>query len=164
MKNRIAMTISVVVLAAAGAVYSAARAYDVGGVDAAITQEAGIVESDPGHPRHFQRFLAHLAIELDLTGAQKTEIQSIWAAERPTIQPLVRQLAQNRQQLRSVTANNQFDEAQVRALAARQAQTLAELIVAKARVKSKAYAVLTSEQRAKADQMRDCWETGNKHV
>ena len=68
--------------------------------------------------------------------------------------PLMAQAAKNRQQLHEATANGKFDEAQVRTIAAQQAQTMSELIVAKERVKAKIYnEVLTPEQRSKADQM-----------
>jgi Spy/CpxP family protein refolding chaperone len=94
--------------------------------------------------------MGRVARELNLTDQQKVEIKAIIEAERPRVEPLVRQLAATRRELREATANGQFDEAQVGALASRQGQTLAQLIVEKERVKSQVYGVLTPEQRAKA--------------
>ena len=97
--------------------------------------------------------MAHLARALNLTEEQKSQIQAIHEAERPNIEPLVRQLAELRRELRTVTSQGQFDEAQVRNLANQQAQTFADLIVAKERVKSKVYTIFTPEQRAKLDEI-----------
>ena len=61
---------------------------------------------------------------------------------------------EQRKQLDAATANGQFDEAQVRALAGQQAQTMTELIVEHKRVDAKIYSVLTQEQRARFEQFR----------
>jgi Spy/CpxP family protein refolding chaperone len=103
--------------------------------------------------------MARVAERLGLTDAQKTEIKSILVAERPHAEPLFRQLASTRKQLRDVTGGGSFDEAQVRNLASQQAQTIAELVVTKERVKSKVYNVLTPEQRAMAEKMRALFES-----
>ena len=101
-----------------------------------------------------ERIAAHIARRLDLTDAQQAKVKSILEAERQNVAPLFAQAAKNRQQLHEATANGKFDEAQVRAIAAQQAQTMTELIVAKERVKAKIYnEVLTPEQRTKADQL-----------
>ena len=101
-----------------------------------------------------ERIVGRIARRLDLTDAQQTRVKAILEAERQNVAPLFAQAAKNRQQLHEATANGKFDEAQVRAIAAQQAQTMTELIVAKERVKSKIYnEVLTPEQRTKADQL-----------
>ena len=61
--------------------------------------------------------------------------------------------------MRTATAGGQFNEEQVRSLAANQAQTITELLVAKERVKAKVYAVLTPEQRKQADTMLERFES-----
>jgi Spy/CpxP family protein refolding chaperone len=162
MKHRVAIAISIILLAA-GAIDAAAGAYDMSVAEAAMLPEAMLHESGPRHVRLSRRIRAYIASQLDLTEAQKTEIKAILDAERPTIEPLVRQLVGTRKELRSVTDSGQFDESQVRALAEQQAQTITELIVAKERVKSKVYAVLTPEQRDKAAQMRARFEDRVRH-
>ena len=56
----------------------------------------------------------------------------------------------------SVTAQGSFDEGKVQAIADRQGTTLAKFLVEKEKMKSKIYAtVLTPEQRAKAEKLRN---------
>jgi len=103
----------------------------------------------------FGRHMGWIARKLDLTDAQKTQIQSMIRAERPNFQPLVKQLAANHQQMLVATRGGSFDEAQVRTLANQQAQTLAELMVVRERLISKVYTtVLTTDQKTKADALR----------
>jgi Spy/CpxP family protein refolding chaperone len=95
------------------------------------------------------------ARKLDLTDAQKTQIQSMIQTERPNSEPLMKQLAFTHQQMLTATHGGSFDQAQVRALANQEAQTLADLIVIRERVISKVYnTVLTSDQKTKADTLR----------
>lgn len=99
--------------------------------------------------------LALLAHHLDLTDAQQTQIKTIWKSERPTVLPLIRQLADGHKQMAAATANGNFDEGRVRLIADQQAQTVAQLLVEKEKLTSKIYSkVLTPEQRTKADHMR----------
>jgi len=96
-----------------------------------------------------------IARKLDLSDAQKTQVQAIIQAERPTFAPLVKQLAANHQQMLVATRGGSYDEAQVRTLATQQAQTLAELMVVRERVIAKVYnTVLTADQKTKADSLR----------
>lgn len=101
-----------------------------------------------------ERIVGHLTRQLQLTDAQQSQVKSILEAQRQSVGPLFEQAARNRQQLREATANGKFEEAQVRTIAAQQAQTMTELIVAKEKVKAQIYnEVLTAEQRVKADQL-----------
>jgi len=114
-----------------------------------FSQTAGTTPG-PGHRgRHFSRMLGISARHLDLTDAQKTQMKDIMTKEKPTIQPLMQQLAQNRQQMRQLESAGTFDETKVRPLATQQSQTMAELIVQKARIKSELMQVLTPEQKTK---------------
>jgi periplasmic protein CpxP/Spy len=106
-----------------------------------------------------ERIVDRISSRLDLTTEQKAQVNSIIDAERTTVEPLFAGLATNWQQMRAATKGGQFNEEQVRALAANQAQTITELIVAKERVKAKVYAVLTPEQRTKADEMLERFES-----
>jgi periplasmic protein CpxP/Spy len=96
-----------------------------------------------------------LVAYLDLTDAQKTQVKQMWEAEKPTMQPLLEQLAANRKAMIAATANGQFDETTVRNIAAQQANVLSQLAVERERLIAKVYhQVLTADQRAKADQFR----------
>jgi Spy/CpxP family protein refolding chaperone len=100
-------------------------------------------------------FLAHVARYLDLTDAQKAQIKTMWQAEKPTVLPLVQRLANGRKEMLELTANGNFDQQKVQALANQQSQTIAQLIVEKQKLESQIYSqVLTPEQRTKVDQMR----------
>jgi len=71
------------------------------------------------------RIVGRLTKQLDLTAAQQTQVRSILETERPKVAPLLADVAKNRQQLHDSTAGGKFDEAQVRLIAAQQAQRIA---------------------------------------
>lgn len=149
MKKKIIITISVVALLVTGTIFAFASQQHFG-------KHRFGGRGFAGNPEKFiERGLQRAAVMLDLTDEQQTKIKAILEAEKPVVQPLVMQLAANRKELQQVTDNGQFNEAQVQAIATRQGQTLSQLIVEKERVQSQIYAVLTPEQRAKAEKMRD---------
>ncbi len=96
----------------------------------------------------------HFWKKLNLTDAQKKEMFSIRLEERAKMKPLFQQLKAGREQLRALP-KAQFDEAKVRTIAKGQADTIADMIVARERMKSRIYAVLTPEQRTRVEQMRE---------
>lgn len=104
--------------------------------------------------------LGYLAHELNLSGTQKSQIQSIWQAERPTIASLVREFAAEGKEMDAATAQGNRDESKVQEITARQGATLAKLLAEKEQLKSKIYTtVLNPEQRAKADAMQKQWHS-----
>ena len=120
---------------------------------AAVAIAQNVVETSQG-PEHFRGgFAAHMlgfyADYLDLTDAQQAQVKDILAKEKPNIRPLMQQMAQAHQQLRQLEEAATFDESKVRALATQQSQTMTELIVQKARIKSELIALLTPEQKDK---------------
>lgn len=119
------------------------------------TKEAHMQHGHKGHGDWGYGILKRMSRKLDLTEAQKEEIKAILAEERTKIDPLLAELRKNREELRSISKDGSFNEAEVRAVATRQAATLTELIVAKQHVKFRTYSVLTDEQRAKAEKMLD---------
>lgn len=109
--------------------------------------------------RGFDRGLAMLAWKLDLTDAQRAQVKSMWEAERPTVLPLVQQLASEQNQMFAATEKGAYDEAKVKAIAGQQSQAIAQLLVEKERFISQVYNnVLNPDQRVKADAMRQEWE------
>jgi protein CpxP len=109
--------------------------------------------------RHFDR----MAEALDLTPEQREQIKAIRAAEQDKVAPLKEQLRKGREQLRVAAEQQPFDEAAVRALAADQAEIRTEMIVSHARVKNQIHALLTPEQREKAEQMRSSMKERRGH-
>lgn len=102
--------------------------------------------------RHGGWMLRHMTKELNLTADQQTQIKSIMQAERSKTQPLMQQLRQN-EQAQNATITGNFDEEQARTFAGKQTQIMSDLIVERQRAKSQIYAVLTPEQRQKAQQL-----------
>lgn len=92
---------------------------------------------------------------LNLSDAQQAQIKDILAKEKPTLWPLMQQMAQSHHDLRQLEESGTFDEAKVRALASQQAQIMTELMVQKARIHSEMFQVLTPDQKAKMTQFMD---------
>ena len=133
---------------------SAAALLVAGSVFAFAQHHRGGRFAGTGIPAFAQKFLDRASVYLSLSDAQEAQIKAILEAEKPKVQPLVFELAATRKALNEATDNGAFNEAQVKAIAAKQGETLAALIVEKERVKTQVYAVLTPEQRAKAEQFR----------
>ncbi len=93
--------------------------------------------------------LGYYVHKLDLTAAQQAQVKAIMAKEKPTIQPLIVQMAQGHAQLREQVMSGSFDEAKVRDLASQQSQAMTELMVQYARTGSEMVQVLTPEQKTK---------------
>ena len=109
--------------------------------------------------------LGYVAHELNLSDAQKSQIKSMWEAERPTVASLVQELASEGKEMDSATAQGNLDDSKVQAIAARQGETIAKLLVEKERLKSKVYTtVLNPEQRTKADELQKKWHSRLDHV
>ena len=94
--------------------------------------------------------LGMMTEHLGLTDAQQAQVKQIFAAEKPTMQPLMQQLHQNEQALRQLETSSSFDEAKVRELASQRAQTMTELTVEKAKVHNQVFNLLTPDQKTKA--------------
>lgn len=105
-----------------------------------------------GFRHHGGWMLQHMTKELNLTTDQQTQIKNIMQAQKSKTQPLMQQMRQNRQaEEANITGN--FDENQARTFANKQSQIMSDLIVEQERTKSQIYAVLTPEQRQKAQQL-----------
>ena len=95
----------------------------------------------------------HMAKEIGLNAEQTTQIKALLEAARAGEESQHAKLDELHKQLEAATANGQFDEARVREIANQQAQIMADQTVEHLRLKSKAYSILTPEQRIKADEM-----------
>jgi protein CpxP len=89
---------------------------------------------------------------LDLTSDQQAKVKEIFEANKGTVQPIREQLKANHEKLAALGGT--FDEAQVTAIAKEQGDLMSQLIVARQKVRSQIFAILTDEQKAKAEQMR----------
>jgi periplasmic protein CpxP/Spy len=118
-------------------------------VAAAIAQGMHGHGGPDGDFHHMMGFFTHY---LDLTSDQQSQVKAIWEKEKPNLQPLMKQMHQNRADMRALEASGPFDEAKTRALATQNAQTMIELQVQHARIKSEMMQVLTADQKAKLAQ------------
>jgi len=99
--------------------------------------------------------MAYFARELNLTDAQKAQIKDILQANKQAGLPLLQQMATNKKAMLEATANGSYDQAKIQALATQRAQIESQLIVQKQAIRHQIYTqVLTSEQQAKAEQLR----------
>ena len=118
------------------------------GLAAAFAQQAG-----PGRGYGYHGWmLKKMTKELNLTEPQQAQVKNILQAEHGKMQPLMQQMRDN-EKARNEAVTENFNEADARAYANKQANLNADLIVEKERVKSQIYAVLTPEQRQKAMQL-----------
>jgi protein CpxP len=95
----------------------------------------------------------HMLRQLDLTSDQQTQVKAIFAKEKPAMQPLMQQMRQNHDAMKALEAAGSFDETKTRALATQNAQTMIELQVQHARIKSEIMQILTADQKAKLAQI-----------
>ncbi len=91
--------------------------------------------------------------QLDLTSDQQSQVKAIWAKEKPALQPLIQQMRQNHDAMKALEASGPFDETKTRALATQNSQTMIELQVEHARIKSEIMQILTADQKAKLAQI-----------
>ena len=98
-----------------------------------------------------------MAAQLGLSEDQQQQIKAIHESEHAALAQLRQQLKGGMAQLRLLGQAEPFDEAAVRNLAASLAAARSEMMVTQARVQSRIRALLTPEQRAKAESM---WEGG----
>ena len=145
MKNRIVLLISIVALITGATIFALGQGEAV----MAHFQHRGDRQTHSFGPE----IVDHIAAELSLNETQKGQIKTLLEAGHNTMGSLQQKIDEAHKQLELATANGQFDEAQVRALATQQAQLMAEKIVEHERTKSKIISLLTPEQRAKALEM-----------
>ena len=106
-----------------------------------------------GDGRRHADMVEHMSRELNLTDAQKQQVKAIMDSMHATAEESHTKMEEIHKQLEAATANGQFDETQVRNLASQKAQIDADMLVEHMRMKSKVFAILTPEQRVKAEEM-----------
>jgi protein CpxP len=119
-----------------------------------------------GGPRDGRRhadMLEHMSQALNLTDAQKQQVKAIMDETEAAAEANHTKIEEIHKQLHAATANGQFDETQVRALANQKAQLDADMMVEHFRAMSKVFAILTPEQRTKAEELHKQMERGARH-
>ena len=140
MKKRILVIASIAVLVVAATVFALAQGHP-----------GGPGQKMRGHAP--EEMIEHMSRELNLTDAQKEQAKALFEAQRGIEEERHAKLEAIHKQIEEATANGQFDEATVRPLASQQAQLMTDEMVDHIRLHSKLFALLTTEQRAKASEM-----------
>jgi protein CpxP len=122
-------------------------------VGAAVLFAQGGMHGHGGPDGEFGHMLGFYADALDLSSAQQDQIKAIWQNEKPTMKPLMQQMHQNHAAMNALIENGAFDEAKTRALATQNAQTMINVEVEHARMKSEMLQVLTADQKTKFQQL-----------
>lgn len=93
--------------------------------------------------------------QLNLTAEQRTQIETLQQNARTASEPYIEQLETIREQLQTATANGAFNEAAIREILAARARATIELEVIRLRTYAAIYNLLTAEQRALLEQIRE---------
>lgn len=107
----------------------------------------------PGFRRAFQG--ARMLETLQLTDEQKSTIDGLFAANRDNSRSLHQRLQEQRQLLSNAAQAQPFDEAAVRFQAQELANLQAEMMVQRIAVMNQVSSVLTAEQKAKLQELRE---------
>ena len=116
-----------------------------------------------GRGKDHARMMDHFAKELGLSAEQQTQVKTLFEGMHAAEEARHAKRDELRKQLDEATKNGQFDEARVRAIANEQAMLMADSLVEHERMKSKIYAILTPEQRTKADELHKRGPGGRRH-
>ena len=135
----------------------AAAAALAAGLALSQTTPAPDQPAQPGAARRLKMgrgMLRHRAMKaLNLTDSQKQQAKAIFEQTKQNVKPIAEQLKQNREALAAaIKANN---VTQIQTLAGQQGALQGQLIAARAESQAKFYALLTPEQRTKADQLHE---------
>ena len=93
--------------------------------------------------------------QLDLTDAQKAQLKQIRENHRQSMAPVMQELRAKRQELRAGNQAGAFDEAAATAKLREIAPLEAKLLGERARLHQEMMGVLTAEQKAKLDQLKE---------
>ncbi len=110
-------------------------------------------QTGPGHPRGFHG--VRLFENLQLTNEQKSTIDGLFAANRENARSLRQRFQEQRQLLRNAAQTQPFDEAAVRFQAQELAKLQSEMMVQRAAVMNQISGILTTEQKAKLQDLRE---------
>ena len=126
----------------------------------ALTSTFGMAQTDqaaaPAPSAHMHRAYMHggpmmpfFAKQLELTDAQKTQIKEIFHGAKPAMQPLMEQEHQSRKAMMALITSGNFDQAKAQSIINQESLVHAQMEMQHAQLASKAYQVLTPEQKTK---------------
>ena len=114
------------------------------------------------HEERMGQRLETMSTILDLTEEQKNQLEALFNKQWQEKQPLRDEIQASRDELREAQTAANFNEADFRAKAARNAELKTEMMVARAKMKQEIRAILTPEQQEKADKLGGMMGDHNK--
>lgn len=103
-------------------------------------------QNAPASPDRAARFASFATRKLQLTDAQRSQLEEIMRRHQPELQPLRAQARAERAALRDIIGKQPLDEAALNAQAARIAETTKALTIASAHMRAELRSILTPEQ------------------
>ncbi|MGD8383895.1 MAG: Spy/CpxP family protein refolding chaperone [Lysobacterales bacterium] len=105
----------------------------------------------PGAPalEHFR----HALRKLDLSDQQKTDIKAVMEGLRSDMQPLMKNMRANHEQLRTLVTARNFDKDAVASVAKKEGELATQRIILTSEAMSRMLGYLTDDQRAQLEQM-----------
>ncbi|MEN3335860.1 MAG: motif family protein [Blastocatellia bacterium] len=93
--------------------------------------------------------------QLDLSDAQKAQLKQIHESHRQAIAPIAEQIKAKRQEIHAASQGGAVNESVITQKLTEIAPLEAKMIAERARIHQESLAVLTADQKAKLDQMRE---------
>jgi protein CpxP len=103
-----------------------------------------------------------LSVALDFTDEQNTQVKQLVMAQREQMQPRRQALREGRRQLHEMKASPSFDEVAFRTLAQSVASQRIDLMVLRAQMRQKVFALMTPEQQQKAQKLKQVMQNKAK--
>jgi periplasmic protein CpxP/Spy len=107
-----------------------------------------------GHGFGFER----IAKELGLSDEQKAQGKQVLDDSKTRIEPLMEAMKAGHESAKDLGKDGTFDEKAVNALATQQSETMKQIIIEKEKTKAALFAILTPEQRKKAEELKANFE------
>ncbi len=105
------------------------------------------------HEERTDRRLEMMTTVLELSEAQQQQLETLFNQQWQNNQQLREQMQASRESMHNLKTADTFNEAEFRVQAAKRAELKTEMMVRKIKFQDELYAVLTPEQREKADKL-----------
>jgi protein CpxP len=99
-----------------------------------------------------------IARDLNLSDEQKTQAKQVFEDSKSRVEPLMKQLRENRELVKDLGTDGVFDEQKVQETANAQANLMKQMFIEKEKGKAQLFAILTPEQREQAKQKLNDFE------
>jgi periplasmic protein CpxP/Spy len=107
-------------------------------------------------------FFDKIAKEIGLSDEQKTQAKQVLEDAKTRIEPLQEAMKAGHESAKDLGKDGTFDEKAVNALATQQTETMKQIIIEKEKTKAALFAILTPEQRTKANELQVNFESKMK--